>query len=441
MHDFQEPQEARVTDFNMVFAQGSPDIWAGLGVNARVDTLADFRLARMDFGPSPQTFRPPGPRTEMPGPGQADQYRPQSINFTNPYGPGNLQHWQDQSQDEEEYDGADLQEPEVQNRTAERAEDRDRPVITVRAGESIQRALERAPEGAIINVEAGVYRERLNITRDNISLRGQPGAIFDYQNVSIQGAAIKINGRQNVTIEGFEIKNIAGSQTPTAIQVEGASSNIRIVNNHIHDVQNGSNAHAIAVYGRGNTPIRNIEISGNRIHDLKLGQSEAVVINGNVDGFRITHNNIYNSDNIAIDIIGGEGVGRTADYARNGLIAHNTVANVDSGRNPTYRTACAAGIYVDGGRDIVIEHNQVSNSNFGIEVASEKRGMYAERITVRHNRLTNNQIAGIVIGGSGPSNGGIKDSVVENNYIAGTRQAIARQRNISSVTVRDNGDA
>lgn len=455
MQDFQEPQEARAQHINI--ASGMSDTsWARIGTDSSQafgrdsdqafgrdsdqafgnDPWQRFRMARADFGSSPQTA---GLQRDMPQPG--DRVSSQTINFTNPY--QNISNWQDDVEEDfdEAYGGEDHGD-QRRERTAEREDDRNRPVINVRAGESIQRALERAPEGAIINVEAGTYKERLNITRDNVILRGQPGAVLDYQGVSISGAAIKIKDRQNVTISGFEIRNIRGGDTPTAIQVEGSSSNIRIVDNRIHKVENSSNAHAIAVYGRGSNPIRNIEISGNKISDLRLGRSEAVVINGNVDGFKITDNEIFNCDNIAIDIIGGEGVSRGGnDRARNGVISHNLVYDIDSGRNQAYRHRCAAGIYVDGGSDIVIEKNIVRNSNFGIEAASEKRGMFAERITIRNNRLENNHLAGITLGGSGSSNGGLKDSTVENNILVGNKAHLWRQRNLSAVEIRNNRES
>ncbi|MCW5822630.1 MAG: right-handed parallel beta-helix repeat-containing protein [Cyanobacteria bacterium TGS_CYA1] len=323
-----------------------------------------------------------------------------------------------------------------------RESDQGKTVIQVRPGESIQSALDKAPPGAIVRVMAGTYKERIRISRDNITLQGEQGAILDYGSSSISGAAIQISDRQNVKIEGFEIRNIRGSNTPTAIRIDGASKNISIINNDIHHVENNSNAHAIGVFGNKSSAIQNVVIAGNRVHDLKLGQSEAVVLNGNVDGFKILQNKIYNSDNIAIDIIGGEGVGRAGiDRARNGLIAGNEITNVDSRRNPTYRSACAAGIYVDGGSDVVIEDNIVKNANYGIELASERRGWKTERIQVRRNRLESNNLAGISLGGGSNSNGGVHEVTIENNDFSSNARAIWKQSNVGRVDIRNNKGA
>ncbi len=332
--------------------------------------------------------------------------------------------------------------PSEDDRYTRRESDNGRTVIQVRAGESIQSAMDRAPAGAIIRVMPGTYRERLRITKDNITLQGEQGAILDYSGTSISGGAIQISDRQNVRIEGFEIRNIRGGSTPTAIRVDGASRNISIINNDIHHVESSSNAHAIGVFGTKSTAIQNVVIAGNRVHDLKLGQSEAVVLNGNVDGFKILQNKIYNTDNIAIDIIGGEGVGRAGiDRARNGLIARNEITNVDSRRNPTYRSACAAGIYVDGGSDVIIEENVVKNANYGIELASERRGWRTERIQVRRNRLESNNLAGISLGGGSSSNGGVHEVTIEGNEFKSNARGIWRQNNIGNITVRNNNGA
>lgn len=317
--------------------------------------------------------------------------------------------------------------------------DQGKTVIQVRQGESIQAALDKAPPGAIVRVMAGTYREKIKIARDNITLQGENGAILDYGGTNVSGGAIQISDRQNVRIEGFEIRNIRGGSTPTAIRVDGASRNIFIVNNDIHHVESSSNAHAIGVFGTKSTAIQNVVIAGNKVHDLKLGQSEAVVLNGNVDGFKILKNKIYNSDNIAIDIIGGEGVGRAGiDRARNGLISGNEISNIDSRRNPTYRSACAAGIYVDGGSDVVIEDNVVKNANYGIELASERRGWKTERIQVRRNRLESNNLAGISLGGGSNSNGGVHEVTIENNDFANNARAIWKQSNVGRVNILNN---
>lgn len=312
--------------------------------------------------------------------------------------------------------------------------DRKRPVVEVRAGESIQRAIDRAPEGAVVHVQPGVYRERLNITRDNITLRGDGKAILDLQDKSVSGGAIHISNRRNVTIDGFEIRNVRGGDTPTGIAVDGRSNNISILNNDIHHVESGKDAHGISIYGAGKQPITDVRIEGNNVHHLKLGTSEAVVVNGNVDGFKILNNKVHDNDNIGIDVIGGERISGKDDRARRGVIANNQVWNIDlSGRRS------AAGIYVDGGRDVLIENNDVRNATYGIEIASEREGWNTEKVHVRGNRIQGTRLAGITLGGGDTSNGGVTGSSVENNDLRGNRRPIWRQNNVGSdVVIRNN---
>src|SRR3546814_2484589 len=60
---------------------------------------------------------------------------------------------------------------------------------------------------------------------------------------------------------------------------------------------------------------------------------------------------------------------------RDGLVRGNEVWNVDSYGNPAYgNDRSADGIYVDGGRDILIEGNTIHDVNIGIELASEHAG-------------------------------------------------------------------
>jgi hypothetical protein len=171
------------------------------------------------------------------------------------------------------------------------------------------------------------------------------------------------------------------------------------------------NAHGIAVYGdSADHPITGLVIEGNEVDHLKLGASESVVVNGNVDGWRITGNDIHDNNNIGIDAIGYEPT-LPAPYrytdrnrARHGVIADNTVRNIVSRGNPSYYEDggwcnCADGIYIDGGTSIKVERNTVSGSDIGIEVAAENARGSADHVLVSHNLITRSAYVGIATGG------------------------------------------
>lgn len=123
------------------------------------------------------------------------------------------------------------------------------------------------------------------------------------------------------------------------------------------------------------------------MYALKLGSSEALVVNGNVEHFAITNNIVRDSNNIGIDAIGFEGVApdEAYDQARDGVIADNLAYNIDSFANPAYQGERSADcFYVDGGTRIVIERNIAHHCNIGVELASEHRGKATSYITLRN---------------------------------------------------------
>ncbi|MCH7637193.1 MAG: right-handed parallel beta-helix repeat-containing protein, partial [Proteobacteria bacterium] len=163
-----------------------------------------------------------------------------------------------------------------------------------------------------------------------------------------------------------------------------------------------------------------ILIDGNELHDLKLGSSEGLVLNGNVALFAVTNNLIYDCDNIGIDLIGFEGIAPDPDYdqARNGVVSNNTVHDISSFGNPAYGDEYSAGgIYADGARDITIEQNSVYRADIGIEIASEHQGRATSGLIVRNNYLFNNRLAGIAMGGYDTERGSTENCTIVNNTL------------------------
>lgn len=105
---------------------------------------------------------------------------------------------------------------------------------------------------------------------------------------------------------------------------------------------------------------------------MKLGLSEAIAVIGNVDSFEVTNNKVHDNNNkIGIVLIGHEGVSPVAalDQARNGIVRNNIVHHNSSFNNTSYNEYSADGIYVDSGKEIIIEQNQNYENDLGIEVA------------------------------------------------------------------------
>ena len=303
--------------------------------------------------------------------------------------------------------------------------------------ETIQHAADTLSPGDTVYVRAGVYNERVTV---NVS--GSAGAMIAFQSypgetATLDGTGLTVPAADNglflveqsyIVISGFELRNYTtnnANRVPIGIFITGTAHHIELRNNHIHHLENNGgggtsgNAHGIAVYGtEAPDSIHDILIDGNELHDLKLGNSEAMVLNGNVEVFTITHNLVHDNDNIGIDLIGFEGTAPDPDFdqARDGLVAENTVYRIDTLNNPAYfGEQSAAGIYVDGGTRIIIERNQVYASNFGIEIASEHAGRATSYITVRNNFIYHNHVAGLAMGGYDTQRGSTHHCDILNN--------------------------
>lgn len=283
---------------------------------------------------------------------------------------------------------------------------------------TIQKGCNALGPGDTLYIKAGEYNEKITInasgTQDayiTIQPFMEDKVILNGEGIQDINDMIYINNKSYIRIKGLELCNSRDGDTPTGIMVEGYGNGIEILNNKIYAVESSDDAHGIAVYGtNGLKPIQDIVIDGNEVYNCKLGSSEAVVVNGNVEGFRISSNAIHDNDNIGIDCIGFEGTAPENDQARSGLITGNKVYNISSMDNPEYEgDACAGGIYVDGGKDVVIEKNTVYSCDIGIEVASEHYNRAATNITVRSNLIYSCGLYGFSIGGASSDNGYAED--------------------------------
>lgn len=276
-----------------------------------------------------------------------------------------------------------------------------------------------------MNVKAGNYHEEIYFSVSNITLKNYSNdtVVVRGTGINSQSAVIEITNQSNITIDGLEIgDNI--KLDAQGILVSGNAQNITIQNCRLHDihfsanvnaaVNANTNAQAIIVYGTSAAnSITNLKIMNNEVYNCRLGYSEGIAVNGNVNGFEISGNLVHDITNIGIDAIGFEGTCTTAakDQARNGLIKNNVATNCVS----AYATS--GGIYIDGAKNVVIENNTCSQNGYGIEIGCEHMGKSADSIFVRNNAFYNNQVASAALGGYDyPSNSGrIRNCSFTNN--------------------------
>lgn len=320
--------------------------------------------------------------------------------------------------------------------------------VIVKAGndpERNARALQDAIDNAngkptIIRAEPGTYRGQIRFGKQhqNIRIEGKSDngdrAVFDmsdYQMEKGNNAVFNLRDTKDIQISGFEIKNFQSTlkkHPAIAVLVEGSGQNITIKGNYFHHLglaEEGSQSErdgsqAISIRGTNTSDeqsaITNLKIESNKVHDLNMGQHEAITVNGNVNGFIVAKNHISDINNIGIDIAGGFIKGQF-NSARKGTIIDNYVENADSDRNRTYKKGdqSAGGIYIDGARDIDIIGNTVKSTNRGIEIGCENNGHFSYNIKVAKNILVKNQHAAITVGAGNDDPGETRDVVVQDN--------------------------
>ncbi|MCL1808820.1 MAG: right-handed parallel beta-helix repeat-containing protein [Clostridiales bacterium] len=255
-------------------------------------------------------------------------------------------------------------------------------------------------------------------------------------------------------------------------------ANVHITNNKVYNV----NTRSIALMIQAENymaPVSGLLIDGNEVYFCRTDWSEALTINGNVNGFEVCNNVVHNNNNLGIVMIGFESTARiptaTAsnsnlypdpagtprgptgtdryNMSRNGkchdnlVYASSTINNAnywDEGSSSTvngiqfrrsYDPSCG-GIYVDGGQDIEIYNNIIWDCNLGIEVATEaadSQGYYARGMKVHDNLIVSNRgWAGLVFGGYDNTRGYTEYSEFTNNVIFGnldTNIEVSRSRN------------
>ena len=340
---------------------------------------------------------------------------------------------------------------------------------------TIQKGVNVAVAGDVVQVRGngGVYAERITIANKvgaeaaPIVLKtydGDPPAVVDLTGVAVpktssKEAIIKIENCHWVVVRGMAFRNfrtagtnaVQASQTPVGIYVNCTSGNtcshIVLRECEVSGIWQSStalydfdaNAHGIIVMGRSASALTGLVIENCKVFNLRLGASEAVALNGNVSRFRIANNEVHDCNNIGIDMIGFEDAYKgsvaadvSEDQARHGECVRNHVYNIDSALNPAYGGSftntfasesvrnsrrAAGGIYVDGGRDVVIEGNVVQGCNFGVEIASEHFGRTTTDCVVTGNVVSGCHVGGIVLGGGDVENGGVSGIVISHNTL------------------------
>ncbi len=277
---------------------------------------------------------------------------------------------------------------------------------------TIQHAANFAIPNSVVHIMEGIYHENVQV---NVSgTAGNPIVFTNYQNghVVIDGTGtpgtslIRMTNKSWLHFENMELRNLVRDNA-RGIMAEttpsGYARNLSFKDITIHTIRwtpddgvipgSGQDARGFAVVGRG-AGIEYISIVDCTIRDNVTGKSEALTFNGNVEDFLIEGCQVFNNTNIGICLAGNYGIcaNPSVDKTRNGIVRGNICYNNVS------PLSSSAGIYVDGGENIVIERNNCFGNGTGISVGCEQNGT-TKYITVKNNLIHNNIGRGLAVGG------------------------------------------
>lgn len=302
----------------------------------------------------------------------------------------------------------------------------ERPLATV------QHALDLASPGTSVILRHGVYYENITINKSGnqengyikiIPYKGEHAAIDGSKTIPNGGAnyLIRIEKKSYIHIEGLEFRNL-NLDYAKGLYILNGSQYIVVKDNSFHDINTtkldpddfgSANAISVKSYDE-NLTNHDITIDSNQIYNCVLGFSEALVLSGNTVDFQVTNNTINNVTNIGIDIAGhyGDYHGDPAtNQARHGVVEGNLVINCKS----DYGSGAASGIYIDGGRNVIVKNNIVTDCDYGITIGCETPGKTASKIDVTSNIIYKNQKSGISVGGYSTEVGSVTDCRITSN--------------------------
>lgn len=287
---------------------------------------------------------------------------------------------------------------------------------------TIVKGVQAAPSGGTVLVLSGTYPVTgpIFVGKPLTIQKSGSGAVVVNASgwTSTDTYVLGIVNTSNVTIDGLTISNKIGngSKGIWILANSGATANLNNItikncivknigwiSNNLSAIpaNSGIVANAIKVDGGSGTyAITNVKIENSEINNCATGWGEAVTLTGNVNGFSVLGNTVYDIANIGIVAAGNyTSTGAASNnQARNGIIASNEVFDCMSA------VANSAGIYVDGALNVTIQRNEVYNCGVGLAVGAEQNtatgnGGQSTGHIVNNNSVYNNVITGAIFGG------------------------------------------
>lgn len=287
---------------------------------------------------------------------------------------------------------------------------------------TIVKGVQAAPSGGTVLVLSGTYAVTGPIYVGKpltIQKSGSGAVVLNASGwTSSDTYVLGIVNTSSVTIDGLTISNKIGngSKGIWILANSGATANLNNItikncivrnigwiSNNLSSIpaNSGIVANAIKVDGgNGTYAITNVKIDNNEVNNCATGWGEAVTVTGNVNGFSVSGNTVYDIANIGIVAAGNYlSTGAASNnQARNGIIALNEVFDCMSA------VANSAGIYIDGALNCTVERNEVYNCGVGLAVGAEQNtstgnGGISTGHIINNNSVYNNVVTGAIFGG------------------------------------------
>ncbi|WP_343695020.1 T9SS type A sorting domain-containing protein [Flavobacterium sp.] len=333
---------------------------------------------------------------------------------------------------------------------------------------TIVKGVQAAPSGGTVLVLSGTYAVTgpIYVGKPLTIQKSGSGAVIVNASgwTSTDTYVLGIVNTSNVTIDGLTISNKIGngSKGIWILANSGATANLNNItikncivknigwtSNNLSAIpaNSGIVANAIKVDGgNGTYAITNVKIDNNEVNNCATGWGEAVTVTGNVNGFSVSGNTVYDIANIGIVAAGNYlSTGASSNnQARNGIIASNEVFNCMSA------VANSAGIYVDGALNITVQRNEVFRCGVGLSVGAEQNtstgnGGLSTGHIVNNNSVYNNVITGAIFGGVNGSgyttsvaNTKIFNNTFYKNRTGATINGVTTIQGTSVATLADN---
>ncbi len=249
-------------------------------------------------------------------------------------------------------------------------------IISVKNGESIQKAVQKAKPGDLIRVYPGTYSETVFIDKDDITLQGiiEEGKWPTLDGNKKLNDAFLYSGN-GITIENFKIIKYKGNGI-----MGQAGNNFLIRNNWIIDT---------GVYGIFPQYGKNGLIE----HNILSGIEDAAIYVGMCDNVDVRHNEVFESV-----------AGIEIENSRHCLVEYNTAYNNTGG----ILAFVTPGLPIKTTFDVIIRNNFITNNNHknfgapgsivsGIPAGTGVLIMAADDVILENNIITGNNNAGITI--------------------------------------------